>query len=62
MAGLVWLGRPRGAETRRWPYMVRAEDGCEVGRCEGEVLITLVLVLNVILLAVIRAVACIYSK
>ena len=47
---------------RRRPYTVRIGDGCEVRRYKGKVLIALVLVLNVILLAVIRAVAYIYNK
>ena len=42
--------------------MVRVGDRCEVGRCKGEVLIALVLVLDIMPLAVIYAVACIYSK
>ena len=42
--------------------MVRAGDGYEVRRCEGEVLIALVLVLDIIPLAIIRAVAYVYSK
>jgi len=62
MAGLARLSWPRGAETRRRPCTVRAGDGCKVGRCGGEVLIALVLVLAVMSLAVIRAVICAYSK
>ena len=42
--------------------MVRAGDGYKVGRCEGEVLIALVSVLDIIPLAIIRAVAYTYSK
>ena len=42
--------------------MVYAGDGYKVGRYEGEVLIALVLVLNITPLAIIRAVAYIYSK
>src|SRR5271170_2853762 len=61
-AGLARLGRPGGAETRRRPCTVRAGDGCEVGRCGGEVSIALVSVLAVTLLAVTRAVACAYGK
>ena len=61
-ARLARFSRPRGAETRRRPYIVRAGDGYKVRRCEGEVLITLVLVLDIIPLAIIRAVAYIYSK
>ena len=37
-------------------------DGCEVRHCEGEVLIALVLVLNIIPLAIIHMVAYMYSK
>ena len=62
MAGLVRLSWPRGAEIRRRPYTVHVGDRCEVGCCEGEVLITLVLVLDVMPLAVIYMVVCIYSK
>jgi hypothetical protein len=42
--------------------MVRVGDGYKVRRCEGEVLIALVSVLDITLLAIIRAVAYIYSK
>jgi len=42
--------------------MVRAGDGYKVRRCEGEVLIALVSVLDVMPLAIIYIVACIYSK
>ena len=62
IAGLTRLSRPGGAETRRWPYTVRAEDGYEVRRCKREVLITLVLVLNIMPLAVIYIVAYAYGK
>ena len=61
-ARLARLSWPRGAETRRRPYIVRAGDGCEVRHYKGEVLIALVSVLNVIPLAVIRTVTCVYSK
>ena len=61
-AGLARLSRPRGAETRRRPYTVRAGDRCEVRHCKEEVLITLILVLDITPLAVIHAVACAYSK
>jgi len=43
-AGLARLGRLRGAETRRRPYMVCAGDGCKVGRYGGAVSIIWVLV------------------
>jgi len=62
MARLARLSRPRGAETRRQPYTVRAGDGYKVRRCEGEVLITLVLVLDITPLAIIRVVTCAYGK
>ena len=56
------LGQPRRAEMRRWPCTVRVGDGCEVRHCKGEVLITLVLVLDVIPLAITYIVVYIYSK
>jgi len=62
MARLVRLSWPRGAEIRRRPYTVHAEDGCEVGYYRGEVLIALVLVLAITPLAVIRAVIYTYGK
>jgi len=62
MARLAQLGQPRGAETRRRPCTVRAGDGCKVRRYRGKVLIALVSVLAVTSLAVIRAVAYVYSK
>ena len=37
-------------------------DGCEVKYCEGEVLITLVSILDIMPLAVIYMVVCVYSK
>jgi hypothetical protein len=42
--------------------MVRVGDRCEVRRYKGEVLIALVSVLDIMPLAVIYAVACIYSR
>ena len=62
MAGLAWLGWLRGAEMRWRPYTVRVGDRCEVRHYKGEVLITLVLVLDIMPLAVIYVVACVYSK
>ena len=62
IAGLARLGWPGGAETRRRPYIVRAGDRCKVGCYKGEISIALVSVLNVMPLAVIYMVACIYSK
>jgi hypothetical protein len=61
-ARLIRLSQPRGVEMRQWPCMVRAGNGCEVGCCKGEVSITLILVLDVTLLAVIYAVIYAYSK
>jgi len=62
IARLTQLGWPRGAEIRRRPYTVYAEDRYKVGRYRGEVLITLVLVLAIMPLAVIRAVIYAYGK
>jgi hypothetical protein len=59
---LAQLSWPRGAEMRRWPCTVCAGDRCKVRRYKGEVLIALVLVLDITPLAIIYAVACIYSK
>jgi hypothetical protein len=61
IARLARLSRPRGAETRRRPYTVRAGDGYKVRCCGGEVLITLVSVLAITPLAIIYAVIYIYS-
>ena len=61
-ARLARLSRPRGAEIRRRPYIVRVGDGYKVRRYGGKVLIALVSVLAIILLAIIRAVAYTYSK
>ena len=62
MARLARFSRPRGAEIRRRPCTVYIGDRCEVRCCKGEVLIALVSVLNIIPLAVIYIVACMYSK
>ena len=62
IARLARLGRPGGAETRRRPCTVCVGDGCEVRRCEGEVLITLISVLDIMPLAIIHIVACAYGK
>ena len=59
---LVRLGRPRGMEIRRRPYIVRVGDRYKVRRYRGEVLITLVLVLAIMPLAIIRVVIYTYSK
>ena len=47
---------------RRRPYTVYAGDGCKVKYYEGEVLIALVLVLDIMPLAVIYAVIYVYNK
>ena len=47
---------------RQQPCTVRAGDRCEVGRYKGEVLITLILVLNIMPLAVIYIVIYIYGR
>jgi hypothetical protein len=60
IAGLARLSRPRGAEMRQQPCTVRAGDGYKVRHCKGEVLITLVLVLDIMPLAIIHAVIYIY--
>ena len=62
IARLARLSWPRGVEIRQWPCTVHAGDRCEVRHYKGEVLIALVLVLDVMPLAIIYAVACIYSK
>ena len=62
MARLVRLSWPRGAKIRQRPCIVHAGDGYKVRYYKGEVLITLVLVLDVMPLAIIYAVACVYSK
>ena len=62
IARLARLGRPKGAETRRRPYIVRAGDECKVKYYKKKVLIALVLVLDITPLAVIYVVVCVYSK
>ena len=62
IARLARLGWPRGAEIRRQPYTVRARDRCKIRRYKGEVLITLVSVLDIMPLAIIYVVIYIYSK
>ena len=62
MARLARLSRPRGVEMRRWPCTVRVGERYKVRRYKGEVLITLVSVLNVMPLAVIYVVVYIYSR
>ena len=61
-ARLAQLSRPGGVETRRRPCTVRARDRCEVKHYKEEVLIALVLVLDIMPLAVIYVVTCVYSK
>ena len=62
IARLARLCRPGGAEMRRRPCTVRVGDRYEVKYCEGEVLIALVSVLDIMPLAVIYIVACVYGK
>ena len=62
MARLAQISWPRGAETRQRPYMVRAGDRYKIGRCEGEVSIALVSVLDIMPLAVIYTVIYVYGK
>ena len=62
IARLARLSRPGGAETRRRPCTVRAGDRYKVRRYKGEVLITLVSVLDVMPLAIIYIVICVYGK
>ena len=61
-ARLARLSWPRGAETRRRPYTVRAGDRYKVRRYRGEVLIALVSVLAVTPLAIIHIVIYAYGK
>jgi hypothetical protein len=61
-ARLMQLSWPKGVEIRRRPCTVRAGDRYKVRCYKEEVSIALVLVLNIMPLAVIYAVACIYSK
>ena len=62
MARLARLSWPRGAEIRRRPCTVYVGDGCKVKCYKGEVLIALVSVLDIMPLAVIYIVTCIYNK
>ena len=62
IARLARLSWPGGVEMRRRPCTVRAGDRYEVRHCEGEVSIALVLVLDIMPLAIIYIVACVYSK
>ena len=62
IAGLARLCWPGGAEMRQRPCTVRAGDRCKVKYYKGEVSIALVSVLDIMPLAVIYAVAYMYSK
>ena len=62
MARLARFSRPKGVEIRRQPCIVHVGDGCKVKHCKGEILIALVLVLDIMPLAIIYIVACMYSK
>jgi hypothetical protein len=59
---LTQLSQPKGVEIRQWPCIVYTGDRCKVKYCKGEVLITLVLVLDIMPLAVIYVVTYMYSK
>ena len=59
---LTRLSRPRGAEIRRRPCIVRVGDKYKVRYYKREVLIALVSVLDIMPLAIIYAVTCVYSK
>ena len=61
-ARLAQLSRPKGAETRRRPCIVHAGDRCKVRHYKREISIALVSILNIMPLAVIHAVICMYSK
>jgi hypothetical protein len=61
-ARLARLSWPKGVETRRWPCIVHVGDRCKVRGCKGEVSIALVSVLDIMPLAVIYTVACVYNK
>ena len=62
MAGLAQLSQPKGVKMRRRPCTVHVGDGYKVKYYKGEVLITLVLVLDIMPLAIIYAVIYVYSK
>jgi hypothetical protein len=62
MARLVQFSRPKGAEMKWRLCIVYIGNRCEVKYYKGEVLITLVLVLNIMPLTVIYTVIYIYSK
>ena len=62
MARLVRLGRPRGVEIRQRPCTVCAGDGYKVRCYKGEVLIALVSVLDIMPLAIIYIIACMYGR
>ena len=62
IAGLARLSRPRGAEMRWRPCIVRAGDGYKVRYYKREVLIALVSVLNIMPLAVIYVVIYAYGR
>ena len=56
------LSRPRGVEIRRRPCTVCVGDRYKVKYYKGEVSIALILVLDIMPLAVIYMVICVYSK
>ena len=62
MARLARLGWPRGVKIRQQPCTVHAGNKYKVRHYKREVLITLVSVLDIIPLAIIYVVACVYNK
>ena len=58
----MWLSWPKGVKARQQPCTVCVGDRCEVKYYKGEVLIALVLILDIIPLAIIYIVVCVYSK
>ena len=64
MLQLGWHGSvgPGGAEIKQRPCTVRVGNGCKVKYYKGEVLIALVSVLDIMLLAIIYIVVCVYGK
>ena len=59
---LARLSQPKGVKIKQQPYIIRTGDGYKVKYYKREVLITLVSVLNIMPLAIIHAVMCVYNK
>ena len=62
MARLARFSRPKGVEIRGQPCIIHTGDKYKVKYYKGEVLITLVLVLDIIPLAIIYIIVCVYNK